>query len=333
MRLKLFLSLLLIISLHSVSAQNEPKLIKSKGEYLHSASNVAFPEKIDKYDRTGIFAFDKKKNNIGVTYEYKGEEEKIKITVYVYPAHDGVDDRLRSEFMVSMQSVADVTESGIDAQLYPVHYANSGYKINGFKGDIQNTYERSTLSVFECGRWFFKIRITSDNPDSAHAATIEQKMIDYFTPTKLVIDHPLNPKADISFAKAAFRDSLMLGCAMNSAFSEVRWAKEHVDSLERASGFPGLYLGLHEATLKGFVEYQKNHPNQSTSEKTTEFLAQLNAIIDSGFLKEFIMEQNHMIMIVPDGQRLDFIAYEKWKADHPIDLELKYRYYLVWYKQ
>jgi hypothetical protein len=49
----------------------------------------------------------------------------------------------------------------------------------------------------------------------------------------------------------------MLVTAMNSAFKNVQWARENIDSLERTSGSLNLYLELHVESLKEFANQEK----------------------------------------------------------------------------
>ena len=56
----------------------------------------------------------------------------------------------------------------------------------------------------------------------------------------------------------------------------------------------------------------------------------LNEIIDSGFLEEFILDQFNMIMIF-SGKKLDFDSYYKWKEEHPTKINLNERFYVLSY--
>lgn len=308
-----------------------PKKIKAKADYKHSTTGFNFPLAIDQYNRTDIYAFDKKKQNIGITY--KSGDLKTTVSIYLYPAGAGTEDRLRNEYIKSMQSVANVSDNGVHAEQFAVSYKNGDYKINGFKANIKDTDKKSSLSVFECGTWFFKIRISSETLDTTGMKQAEQKILDLYKPTRLVKISHLNPKADINFAKAAFVDSLMLGSAMGSAFKKLEWVMDNVDSLERASGFPGLYLEMHIASLKEFTEFEKKHPDFSKTKRTEQYLTELNSIIDNGFLEEFIMEQYDMIMIVPDNLEFDFEGFDKWKKENPINIDLNERFYVIWFSE
>jgi len=327
-------SILILLALTinlSIQAQMSPKKIKAKADYKHTATGFNFPLAIDQYNRMDIYAFDKKKQNIGITY--KTSDLKTIVSIYLYPAGSGTEDRLRNEYLKSMQSVANISENGVHAEQFAVSYKSGDYKINGFKANIKDTDKKSSLSVFECGQWFFKIRITSEVLDTLDMKQTEQKILDLYEPTRLVKISHLNPKADISFAKAAFVDSLMLGSAMGSAFKKIEWAMDNIDSLERASGFPGLYLDMHIVSLKEFTEFGKKHPDFSKTKRTEKYLAELNSIINNGFLEEFIMEQYNMIMIVPENLEFDFEGFDKWKINNPISINLNERFYVIWYNE
>jgi hypothetical protein len=330
MRKSILILIAFTISL-SIQAQMNPKKIKSKVDYTHAATGFIFPIAIDQYNRADIYTFDKNKQNVGITY--KTSDFKTIVSIYLYPAGAGTEDRLRNEYLKSMQSVANISENGVHAEQYAVSYKNGDYKINGFKANINDIDKKSSLNVFECGEWFFKIRITSEVLDTLGMKQTEQKILDLYEPTRLVKMSHLNPKADISFTKAAFVDSLMLGSAMGSAFMKLKWAMDNIDSLERASGFPGLYLDMHIASLKGFTEFEKKHPDFSKTKRTEEYLTELNSIIASGFLEEFIMEQFDMIMIVPDNLEFDFAGFDKWEIDNPISINLNERFYVIWFSE
>lgn len=71
----------------SIQAQMKPKKIKVKTDYTHSKTGSNFPLKIDQYNRTDIYTFDKEKQNIGVTY--KANDLKTTVSVYLLPGRIG----------------------------------------------------------------------------------------------------------------------------------------------------------------------------------------------------------------------------------------------------
>jgi hypothetical protein len=307
------------------------KKLNARGTYVHAATGTEFPLRIGIYEREGVYAHDKKKRDISSTYQNRTDEGKTTLSVFVYPAGEGVEGRLRRHYFQVLQDIATVADKGMHAVQYYTSYKNGGYKINGYSALIDGD-PISKLTLFECGKWFFKIRVTTNLLDSTGIEVLEKEVLNSFDPTQLVRNSPLDEKASVYFAPGGFRDSLMLGSVMGSAFKKIEWALENVDSLERASGFPDLYLGLHVESLKEFVQFEKRKPwNRNPS--TTEYLDELNQIIASGFLEEFIMEEFDMVMIVPADLVLDFDGFKYWKISHPIKIELAKKFCLVSYKE
>jgi hypothetical protein len=320
----------------SISCQSQitarPKKIKVKGDYIHNETKISFPEVFDEFSRIDIYAFDKKQSNVGVSYENITKDGKTTLTIYVYPAGPGSENRLRGEYLRCLQSAATIAKNGIDIHQHSVSYSDSGYRINGFKAEFNYLGGKSLLTLFECGHWFFKIRITTSNMDQSKVDRTETHVLDLFVPSRLVQMSPLNSKADLHFAPAAFRDSLMLGCVMGSTLEKVKWALANVDSLQRESGFPDLYLDMHIASLNAFVNFEKNHPKMTRTQPTIDYLNELKSLIDSGYLDEFLMSQYQMVMIVPENMIFDFQGFEDWKKSNPTRIDLSHMYSVIEYK-
>jgi hypothetical protein len=310
-----------------------PKKIKFKGGFVHTFSKTIFPQTLETdFELTEVYAFDKGMQNIGVTYEKK-TEPKCKLNIYVYPAGDGTEDRLRTEYLNSIQSVANLTDNGLGATQYPVKFNGKKYDCNGFKAEFKsNNKENSNLSVYECGNWFLKLRLTTNEKDSIQISRLEKKALETIDPSRLTEQNKLNPKADIYFAKIAFQDSILLGSAMGSAYKKLEWIMDNIPEKERASGFPGHYLEMQLASFNEFVAFEKKY-NYKKSEFTQNYLNQINSLIDSGYLDEFIMEEFSMVMIVPENHEFDFDGYEKWKEKNEIEINLNKLFYVISFGQ
>ncbi len=126
---------------------------------------------------------------------------KTIVSIYLYPVGAGTEDRLRNEYIKSKQSLAKFLDNDAHVEQFAVSYKSEGYKINGFKANIQGADKRTSLSICECGTWFFKIMINSESLDTTGIRQTEQKIMDLYKPTKLVKISHLNPKADINFEK------------------------------------------------------------------------------------------------------------------------------------
>ena len=323
-----FLNLVLLIT-GSLFAIIQPKEIKCTTNYVQPETYVNFPISFGQFIRTRIYSFDNQQTNIGVTYK---DRDGLTITVYVYPANEGMEDRLRSQFLYCLQQISVVANRKLRPNMQLASYSNDGYKINGLRAAVSQNNSHSFLWVYECGEWFFKIRITT-NPfvTNSNAEQIQKGILNQFVPTELVKVAPLKPRAIISMAAAAFKDSLMLGCQLNSAFAKSDWAFEHIDSLERVSGFPGLYLDLQVEGLKKTLEFAREHPAMPRNASTDEYLSELNLINNNGFLREFIHDQFIVPMIEVKDTTMNFEAYSTWKNKHPLKISLEKMYYLLYY--
>lgn len=310
-----------------------PKKIKFKNGFEHKFSETKFPQTlVNDFELTEVYAFDKKKQNIGVTYEKKTEPTG-KLNIYIYPAGDGAEERLRREYLTSMQSVANLTDNGLGATQYPVKFSGKKYDCNGFKADFKSkNQEDSNLSVYECGTWFLKLRLTTNTKDSIQISRLEKKVLETIDPSQLTEQNKLNPKASIYYSKVAFQDSILLGSAMGSAFKKLEWVMDNVPERERASGFPGHYLEMQLASFNEFIAFDKKYDYRK-SEYTQNYLKQLNSLIDSGYLDEFIMKEFSMIMIVPENHEFDYDGFEKWKAKNEIEINLNELFYVIAFGQ
>ena len=316
---------LLTFSICWSQPRTNPKSVRAKGTYEHVRTSTQFPEVLDVFERQSVYSFDRQNTNIGVTYERPNSETTF--SIYVYPAGAGTEDRFRTEYLNSMQSVANVND-GIGATQYPIRFEQGDFKINGFAAELKKSDELSRLLLYECGSWFLKYRVTSIELDSLGMNDLVASIEEWFSPSLVASRGLLNPKADISFAQAAFADSTMLYTTMGEAFKKMEWVMENVDSVERRTGFPGLYLELYTNAIQERVELWKKS-NTTSSPKTDELLSQYESIVNSGFLKEFIMDQFMMVMITPDSLTLDMDGYSTWIQENPLDINLNQFYYVI----
>lgn len=332
MKSKLILLILLAQTfLQIVTAQT--KVINAKGEYFHQKTDTKFPTNFEDFTRTTVIAFDNSKENIGVSYSNQNSSGKTTFTIFIYPSKNEIEGLLRNEFLNSLKAITFINKPGNIIKKYPIDYKKDGFTVNGFKARINDNINKSELLVYQCGLWFLKIRVSSQSLDSLQMVALESQIINIYSPTTFVKQAPLNIKAEIRFGKAAFTDSLMLGCVMGSALKKVEWAIENVDSLERISGFPDIYLDLHKASLLEFAKFAKDHPTMSRSQSTSDYLAQLNLIIDGGFLNEFIMKQFDMLLKVSPEINLDFNKFEEWEKTKSIKINLNSHFALVSYNK
>ena len=255
---KILLSFILTVLLPSFCySQHYIKEIKSKDiTYLHKDTGFGMPAEIGEYKREGVYAFDRKKQNIGANYR----SGTTKVSVFTYPAYDGYEDRLRREFFNGLSGIMEA--EGLEGQHFEVNcvsFKSGKYLIHGLSAQYTLNDNSSLLSLYECGHWWLKFRIT-DKKDSVNFQSIEEQLKNSLTPDILISSSPLNDKFDVYFQKTAFRDSLMLGCVMGEAYAKIDWMMENLDSLELQAGIPSLYLDYFIAGINGALEFAQKHP-------------------------------------------------------------------------
>lgn len=320
--------IILGISTPIKSQTRPPKIIKFKGEYIHKGTNTKFPNSIDNCSLKHIYSYDRKKNNIGASYELVNQNGKTLITVYLYPAEEAIDYRLRQEYSNCVYEISNIYNSDVQAIQYYVNYSNDRFKVNGYRAWFDTLKSSmSVLELYECGKWFFKIRITSNNIDSIGIENLRNKVLDYFKPTEFVKNYPLKLKPVIYYDEAALMDSATFYCFSGCALKKLIWAKNNIDTLEREAGFPDLYLQLHIELINDFLDYE-NKCKYKKYPSLVEYAKDLRAIQEAGYIKEFLMEQYGHIMIVPENTMFDFKGYKEWIKNYSRKVELKNYYYV-----
>lgn len=326
----LFVSLLSIFNIANGQNRTQPRKINAKENYIHSSTHFNFPKSLfEDFQRESVYSFDKKNQNIAVSYGKNQNGERTTFSIYLYPAGDAYEGRLRQEYQNSLQSVVATTKKGLHATQHAVQYKGNKYTCNGFEAIFTTeNNDLSQLTVFESGTWFYKIRITSNQADTTLILNLKTKILQTFDPTVLTDYTNLNEKVSVYFSKTAFRDSILLGSAMGSAYAKIDWIMEGVDERERATGLPDLYLNFHIAGLKGFMEFQHRFDYAKT-DFTKNYLRELQLIADADFLNEFVMEQYEMILIIPEDIAYKYDEYLKWKSQNNITINLNDKFYVL----
>jgi len=299
--------IILIISLCVFIPNNyAQKKIRAKGDYTHPSTNFVFPSQLDNFRRVSIYSFDSKRENIGVVYE--NQYSLTTVSLYIYPADDAWEYRLLSEYEETLQEIVYLARRGIEVNQKAVQYKGD-YFCNGFNAIIKDKHAFNSLTLYECGRWFFKIRITSDGGNSASLLRFEKLIIDYFDPSKLTALNPLKSQSEIRPASDTFADSVIYGAATDYTFEKIQWALDSVPEKERASGFPSIHLGMHVAALKAFLNYQNEKCSSCVATaETQKIINELQEISYNGFLEVFILDQFNMRILLDDYD----IAKEVW---------------------
>lgn len=303
------------------------EIIKTKETYVHSETMTQFPMTLEGFERKKIVSYDYQDTHIEVTYKRKNSKEKTTFTVSVYPAGPGTEDRLRVNFSRAMLSLLNINYQ-VGFRHYPVRFEEGDFKINGFAAEKLNSKKMVRIGLYECGAWFFKYQLTSNNLNSSETTDLIANIEEWFPPSTIAASGLLDTIADINYGRAAFVDSTMLYVIIGEALTKLDWAFENTDSLERRTGFPGMYLELYTTAIKARVDLWKKC-DFSRIPSTDESMAQYEKLVNSGFLEEFIMDQFSMFLIVPEGMEFDMDGYAAWKKKNPLDIDLNRYYYLI----
>jgi len=306
----------------------QTKNIRFKNEYTHPATKTVFPKLLFDYKLEEVTAFDKEKTNVCIQYKDQTANENTVIDIYIYPAFSGYDGRLREEYSNSLIAINYYSKQKREFNCQLVRIENDEFIVNGLKSTfITDEKNRSQLSIYECGTWFFKTRITSDILTLDQISDLEKEISLKYNPADLTKLKPLNLKGKVNYGKLAFKDTLLLASTMTSSFKKFEWAIHNVSEKEKKSGFPDLYLGMHVAAIKKFVDFEQEYKDSKEKKtlniarvgvETGKYLDDLRLLINAGFLEEYIMENYDRIMIVPDDVVLDYEGFNIWKKTNTL---------------
>lgn len=308
--------------LNSFIIFGQAKKIKFKDKYIHTSTKFEFPSTLLEYKLFEVNSFDKKKENVCIDYK----NENTKISIFIYPANSGTENRLRSEYLNSILAINYKNNQNKKFDFKHVKIEKENVIVNGLKTIFRENIENknSLLSIYECGTWFLKIRITSDsNNDSLDL--LEKSIIEKFNPTSLTLVKPLNLKGKVSVSKLAVRDSLFLASNLSLALNKLAWERENILEKERISGLTDLDIRMHIKALKAFISLESENNNSPTKKitlrgtpETSILLDKLKKIDDLGYLDEYIFDSYDEIMLVPDDVKFDIEEYKKWKTDNVV---------------
>jgi hypothetical protein len=157
-----------------------PKKMKVKEDYIHSPTTMTFPLVLfDNYWRKSVYSFDKQNQNIGVTYEKNFNGEVTTFTLYLYPAGEGTEGRLREEYSYAIESASyAMKQEGLRVEQRAVKHEGEKYICKGIRAIFNNdNNDLSQITLFESGIWFYKIRITTNQKDKIFLLNLEREII------------------------------------------------------------------------------------------------------------------------------------------------------------
>jgi hypothetical protein len=304
-----------------------PMKIKAEGSYPYMQTGLELPATIAECRRIKLTSFEKNDATIVALYDNTVAD----LAVSIYPAGLASNKRFRNEYRMVLDGLALGTRQKLEAEQEHVSYSSDGYTVHGYKALTKTRRADNLMMVlYECGNWFVKLEVTSRSLDAKGLERLLDSAVLAIKPTKLVQYKPVKLIPKIVLLPAAFEDSLLLGSVLAGAFKEKNWAS-NVDSMERLSGFPSLYLDMHIEAITAFVNFEDKFGPARAGSTARPFRRQLKALIDSEYLDEFILEEHNLVMIRPEGRTFDFDGYHKWKDANNIDVDLHKVYCVIYY--
>jgi hypothetical protein len=279
--------------------------IHARGTWLQPGSGAAFPERIGELPRTDATAWDADETNVGVSY---GDGRNVRITVYVYPAGEPRTGRLRAEFLD--------TESSL-AQLHPAALRESGALVRvpapdgravGFEARFRLLASEGThvtlAQVFQCGRWFLKLRATHAGvyPIDAALAAVHQQV----RCRDLTLHEPVGTQRTVDFDPDGGAEWLAYGLAQAS------WLEAHLAPEDLAYGIPDHELGLFVEPFEAMLDARQEIRAKGEA-AANPFLDRMLEIREAGFLEAYVWTVQLGFLPAPSALAAQLEAFESWR--------------------
>lgn len=323
--------------------RNQPLEIKSNSDFTHITGAI-FPKEWNGFKRDRLVSYDAKNYNIGATYYFKANKKVTNVSIYIYPAEVS-NENLRDQFL-SFKEVVNRNATN-HPEILPefVKLKSKEVIVNGLKSYFdyniivpdfmkgqKDQNNKSLFSVYDCGKWNVKFRISVENGDFERVKQLENAVMASFEPIKIAEKYQLEggKNAEILISKTAQRDSLMLKSTIEEAEAKKEWLNTNKSIEELSAGFSDFeiesYISAIQTKLKFYTE---NKDKVTGSEKTKNYFENLQKIVDNGFLKDFIYSQTFGVVVYPDGENRKNLYYDFLKQNNiPEDIiELMYKIY------
>lgn len=324
-----FSAFLVTVTLYTQGQYYLPRKIVSNKEFIHK-TGLLFPRTFGKLDKREITSYDVRKLHISVRYRDKNNTTVI--TIFVYPNNSTNENRLKNEFMDAVYAIEEKSYLFSEADKYPLVYENDGIKTVGLTAALKDAVSQMQyLFLFECGKWMLKFRISTDGTDTTGFSSMKNALLKTFPPSQLVKKSPFNPEMTPVIDKSVLQDTVLTQLVLLALHAKTSWVEEHVDSIQRCAGFPGLYLEEHVVPLKIILAAMEDKPLPK-DDFTLTYISDLRKLSDNNFLSEFVMDQYDNLLVVPPERRLNTLQYNSWKELNPIHIYNHKPLYLMVYK-
>ena len=336
----------LIIPLLSFSQMREkPVLFPHKGDYIHVFSKFSFPESWRGFNREELVSYDQKNYNIGSTYLLKeGKKIVAKINIYIYPS-EATNENLREQFnafkiVVNRNAtnapnlIPEFVKLKSDKIVVSGIRSSFDYNImipDFFKGQKEQK-NSSMFSLYDCGLWNIKFRMTSEKYDATKLKEFEQSFVNSFKLLEIADNNAFDnkTKVNIVISKTAQRDSLMLKSIITEAEAKKEWLSKNKSINELSSGVNDFDIEASVYALEELVKfYETNKDKWTATDETKQYLEEISRIVKSNKIKDFVYDRTEGVVIYDEGEKNKSDYYDfKLKSDiNEATKELMYKIY------
>ncbi|WP_439478957.1 hypothetical protein [Chryseobacterium aquaticum] len=325
MKISIFFVLLLLPVMIFSQELRLNKKNKSSTDFEHPISGISAPMNLGNFSKIALFA--NSKNDSVFSAEYKNENNDALFQFKIVLG--GLDEeRLFNYYFENLKSRRYSPKEAINKT---ISFKDGNFKLNGISTYFSHLDRLINVRVYDAGFWIFVSETSQKGNDTLALDNRQEEFLKKIMPSKIVEKNPLTIYSNIYYAKACFRDSLMLRSAMSSATNKMRWIYENINKYERASGIPGILLNYQIAGINGFIDYktEKNPKPSKGGYETNNLIGFFIKLRESGFIDEFLMESYYYLLVPPENHQFDYKGYQMWKQENSIEYNTSQKYYLI----
>lgn len=303
------------------------KKIKSDTDFNHTVSGITAPMKLGEFSRTALFTNSKNDSVFAAEYENKDNDAAFKFKII--PAFLD-EERLLSHYYKELNE-RKYTPQETEKVNKTVAFQEEKFKLHGISTYFSHLNRLINVRVYDAGFWMFISEISQKGNDTLALDAKQDEFLKKLMPSKIVENKLLTRYSNIHYARAAFRDTLMLRSTMSSATNKLKWIYENIDKYERVSGIPGTLLEYQIAGINGFIDYktEKNPKPSNGGIATNKLISFFTKLRNDGFTDEFLMESYYYLLTPPENHQFDYKGYQKWKMENSMDYNVSQKYYII----
>jgi hypothetical protein len=327
--------------------RNKPVDLQIKGDYTHLPTSAVFPSLWSGFQREAIFSYDLQNKHVVISYvQQSSKKSKTVLTLYVYPKKSVDNQLLRDEFSVYETVLNQNSNKGVDLKPMFGSTANDKVKVNYiysifdhamgesdfFKG-VKYIDKKSLLSIYECGGWGFKIRVSSDEMTSDQLADLKTKAETYFGLLDIASKKPLpiSHTPDIILSPTIKRDSMMINAVITAAQAKIKWLGENSEKKELLTGFNDMNIYSEIFATEKMIEFYKDHEKDwPMHEDTKKYFAEIIKIADNGKIKDYLYDKYNRLIHYDEGEAKKD-EYLQFKTDKNITENTNEVLYKIFY--